>query len=74
MINFILHITGIDTQQSPWYDFWSGIATQGSLVIMAASYYMKHNCHKHGCLRIGKHTYAGTPYCTKHHPKLRSKA
>jgi ABC-type nickel/cobalt efflux system permease component RcnA len=22
----VLHMTGIDTQQSPFYDFWSGIA------------------------------------------------
>lgn len=24
---------GLDTQQSYWYDFWSGIATQGSVIV-----------------------------------------
>lgn len=71
MMHELLHWLGIDTQQSYFYDFWSGIATQASLVFAALVYYMKHNCHRRGCLRIGKHSYNGTPYCSRHHPEGR---
>lgn len=27
---WLLHVTGIDTQQSYFYDFWSGIAASGA--------------------------------------------
>jgi hypothetical protein len=64
----LLHWLGIDTQQSPFYDFWSGAATQLSVLFAAITYYKKHNCHHPLCLRVGKHIYDGTPYCTKHHP------
>ena len=33
MIHWLAHVMGLDTQQSYWYDFWSGIATQGSVIV-----------------------------------------
>jgi len=32
-MHWLAHIMGLDTQQSYWYDFWSGIATQASVVV-----------------------------------------
>lgn len=64
----LLHILGIDTQQSYWYDFWSGIATQGTLIIGIVATLRHKNCHVKGCWRLGhpdpKH---GFPACKKHH-------
>lgn len=68
MIHWLLHILGIDTQQSYFYDLWSGIATQASLFIGGVTLYMRHNCHSPHCPRVGKHVYEGTPYCTRHRP------
>ena len=73
MGHLIAHWLGIDTQQSPFYDFWSGVGTQlkpgwlwvGFLV------YRRHNCHQQRCWRIGKHTVDGTPWCTRHHEQAR---
>lgn len=72
MIHGILHVLGIDTQQSYWYDFWSGIATQASLVFVGVGLYRKHNCHVSWCWRLAKHPVEGTPYtvCRRHHPEL----
>lgn len=68
MIHFILHVTGIDTQQSPWYDFWSGIATQGAFLAAIIAGYRNKNCHKKWCPRLGQidpvHHH---PACKKHH-------
>lgn len=55
------------------YLFWSGagsdiaeLAIAGSLIALVR----KHNCHVHGCWRIGRHPVEGTPYlvCRHHHP------
>lgn len=68
VINFLLHVTGIDNTGGKWYAFWSGFA--GDLFIFGglAGFYHKHNCHISGCLRIGKHLINGTPYCSQHIP------
>lgn len=68
--HFFLHIFGIDTQQSPFYDFWSGIATQCSVIFAAVTYYKKHNCHVKLCLRVGKYSVGPYLVCAKHHPIL----
>lgn len=68
-MHWLAHVLGIDTQQSYFYDFWSGVATQGALLIAAVGAYHKHNCHSRRCLRIGKHMHDGTPYCTRHRPE-----
>ena len=67
-MRWLLHVMGIDTQQSYYYDFWSGIATQFSVVVGVVTYYRKANCHRPWCFRVGKHAPDGTPWCTKHHP------
>lgn len=63
-----LHMTGIDTQQSRWYDFWSGIATQMSVAVAAILVIRHKNCHVKGCWRLGhidpKNHH---PACRKHH-------
>lgn len=60
------HILGLSDPNSAWYLWWSGFF--GNLPIFAGVliYYHKHNCHKKGCPRIGKHEIDGTPYCSKH--------
>lgn len=70
MIHSVLHILGIDTQQSYWYDFWSGIATQASLLFAAIAVLRRCNCHVHRCWRIGRHPVGGTSWqvCRRHHP------
>lgn len=70
MLHFILHVLGIDTQQSYFYDFWSGVATQMSALAAVIVYYKKHNCHVHGCPRIGKHPVGHYVVCAKHHPYM----
>ena len=68
MIHWLLHITGIDTQQSRFYDFWSGIATQASLLGGMVALYRHKNCHVTWCWRLGhidpEH---GHPACRHHH-------
>jgi hypothetical protein len=72
MIHWLLHYTGIDTQQSEFYDFWSGIGPVifGQLPILGAVLlgYRHRNCYVPGCLRLG-HTDPehGHPACRKHH-------
>lgn len=67
-MHLIAHVLGIDTQSSYFYDFWSGVGTQLTVVLSAAGLYRKHQCHRAWCARIGKHVVDGTPWCTKHHP------
>ena len=73
MIHLILHILGVDNVSGPWYGWWSGagsdlgeIAIAGGLIALVR----KHNCHVHGCWRVGRHPVEGTPYlvCARHHP------
>lgn len=71
-MHFLLHVLGIDTQQSYYYDFWSGIATQVATVTAGLTYVRKHNCHVRGCARVGRHVVNGSPFCNKHHHSARS--
>jgi len=66
----LLHLLGIDTQQSYFYDFWSGFATQLSVITAGVVYYKRHNCHVHLCPRIGKHQVGHYTVCSKHHPDV----
>lgn len=68
MFRSLAHVLGIDTQQSFYYDFWSGFATQATLLFSAAGLYHKHQCHARRCPRLGKHVVDGSPWCTRHRP------
>jgi hypothetical protein len=72
-MNWLPHILGIDTETGRWYAFWSGFGSDiGQVVIIGGllSIYRKHNCHVHGCWRLGRHPVEGTAYvvCRRHHP------
>lgn len=71
MFRAIIHLLGIDTQQSWAYDFWSGVGTQITVVISAAGLWHRHNCHHRRCLRVGKHVVDGTPWCSRHQSDVR---
>lgn len=73
LLHTLAHWAGIDTQQSYFYDFWSGIATQLSVLVGLVGLYHKHNCHARRCPRIGKHAVDGTPWCSRHLPRLSAK-
>lgn len=67
------HLFGADGRG--WYNFWSGFgADLGQLALFGAAIglYRRHNCHVHGCWRIGKqplqHDGATWMVCHKHHP------
>lgn len=71
-MHWLAHIFGIDTQQSPFYNAWSGCipALLTSLPIWGGLYVLarRHNCHAKGCPRISRHIHDGALYCSKHHP------
>lgn len=67
-MHWLIHVLGIDTQQSFAYDFWSGCGTQLPSLVLAAAWLHRANCHHPRCPRIGKHSPDGTPYCTRHLP------
>lgn len=74
MIGFLLHVTGIDNVSGRWYALWSGVAGDVSLVTMAWASLRRHNCHVHGCPRIGRHPVPGQAWtvCKRHNqgPKV----
>jgi hypothetical protein len=74
-INDFLTFLGTTNGSGRWYLWWSGMF--GNLTIFAAIviFYRKHNCHMHGCLRIGRHEVTDTNgithiVCRHHHPSL----
>jgi len=64
--HWFLHITGIDTQQSPFYDFWSGFGTQISPLVAVFIWYHHHTCHIKGCYRFAKYHVDDYMVCKKH--------
>jgi hypothetical protein len=65
--HWFLHVTGIDTQQSPFYDFWSGIATQATVVGAIFASYRHKNCQKRWCPRLGHpDPETNLPVCNRH--------
>jgi hypothetical protein len=60
---------------TPWtYQLLSGFLpalTALTLVSVVSGAWHKYNCHHTGCLRIGRHTIAGTPWCNLHHEEAR---
>lgn len=75
-MHWLLHILGVDTQQSYWYDAWSGcipaLLTSTTIAAAAWAVLRKHSCHVHACFRVGRFPVAGGQYvvCAKHHPDL----
>ena len=63
-----LNIFGTDG--GGWYSFWSGFAQGVPLIGGVYLLARKHNCHVHGCWRVGRHPVDGTSYivCKGHHP------
>ena len=73
--HWFVHLTGVDTQQSWAYDFWSGvgpclISALGMSTLITGLWHGL-NCHKPGCLRIGRHKVAGSPWCNRHQGEAR---
>jgi hypothetical protein len=75
--HWLVHWTGSD-YGSPGrfqpYDFLSGLAGLSVFSLLIAQL-RKHNCHVHGCWRLGRHPVEGTLYtvCRHHHPGGRVK-
>ena len=72
-MHWLLHVLGIDTQQSEFYDFWSGVGpciiTSLTLGSGVWAFIRSRNCEVKGCLRLGRHTTAaGHRVCRRHHP------
>lgn len=68
--------TGTVNEAGPWYAFWSGFGSDlGELAIVGglAAMVRKHNCHRDGCWRIGRHVVDGTPWCNRHHGAARDR-
>lgn len=72
-----VHTGSVNTSSSPPnYNFWSGSGSDLSeitLLGIAAGWWHKVNCHQEGCIRIGKHTVDGTPWCSRHHQDARDR-
>lgn len=73
VLSWIGHVLGLDNLSGPWYGFWSGFGsdiTEFAIVGALIGMLRKHNCHVHGCPRIGRLKVEGTDYvvCRRHHP------
>lgn len=67
----LAHGLGLDTQQSPFYNFHSGpgpefVALLGYSSLLASVLHHL-NCHESGCWRIGRHHVGGQVWCRLHH-------
>lgn len=77
-MSWLLHVLGIDTQQSYYYDFWSGVGPVifGQLPILGALIiHFKHkNCHVKHCWRFDTaiDPAHGWPACKRHHTEADS--
>ena len=74
-VNDFLTFLGVTNGSGRWYLWWSGMF--GNLTIFGAVilFYRKHNCHVHGCLRLGSHAAVdenGVEHivCRRHHPDM----
>jgi hypothetical protein len=73
-MGWLLHFLGVDTETGHAYAWWSGAGSDiGELAIIGglAAMLRKHQCHQKGCIRIGRHTVDGTPWCNRHHQAQR---
>jgi hypothetical protein len=69
-MHWLIHLLGLDNLSGRWYGFWSGIGGDASIMAVPAVILRRHNCHVHGCPRLGRHPVAGTEFvvCRRHHP------
>jgi hypothetical protein len=77
LLHWLAHVLGADYGlpygHFSFYDFESGSGSDlGEVAIVGGllSVYRRHNCHVHGCWRVGRHKVAGTDHvvCRRHHP------
>ena len=75
MINDFLTFLGVTNGGGRWYLWWSGMFSNLTIFAAVILFYRKHNCHIHGCWRLGKHTAVDDnglehAVCKHHHPDL----
>lgn len=66
MIHLLLHLLGVDDEAGRWYAFWSGFGADLPMLGGVLLYLRHHNCHEHGCLRLGHRLSDGTVTCRHH--------
>lgn len=74
-VNDFLTFLGVVDGGGRWYLWWSGMFANVTIFAAVVLFYRKHNCHVHGCLRIGSHRATdlnGVDHvvCRHHHPSL----
>jgi hypothetical protein len=66
-VHWLLHVLGVDTQQSEFYDAWSGcipaLFTGAGLGAGVWAFVRHRNCHVRGCWRLARHKVPGTEHC-----------
>jgi hypothetical protein len=69
-MTWLQHILGLDDASSVPYLAWSGFGADLPIIGALIALGRRHNCHVHGCWRIGRHPVAGTGHvvCRHHHP------
>ena len=73
LLHWLAVHTGTINESGPYYGFFSGFGSDlGEIAIVGGliSIYRRHNCHVHGCWRVGRHQVTGTSHvvCRRHHP------
>ena len=72
MIQTLVRALGLDSANGTAYLFWSGfggdLTLVSGMIALVGSFYRHHNCHVHGCPRLGRHSVEGTPHvvCRRH--------
>jgi hypothetical protein len=75
LLHWLAVHTGTVNEPGAYYGFWSGFGSDlGEVALLGAiaGAYHKHNCHRKGCWRVGRHTVDGTPWCNHHHEQARA--
>ena len=73
MFHFLAHVLGMDNLAGGQYGFWSGFGSdlaEFGMLGALLGVLRKHNCHRRGCPRVGRHRIEGTDWvvCRHHHP------
>jgi hypothetical protein len=75
MINDFLTFLGTVDGGGRWYLWWSGMFANVTIFVALFVFLRKHNCHIHGCWRMGSHSAVDANdvvhvVCRHHHPDL----